>query len=65
MPDERSESPEEGAILRIGDKWFEPVSFKATVIKEGNCRASHREGELFEFDWRTPLGICSESFVGM
>ncbi len=65
MPDERLESPEEGAILRTGDKWFEPVSFKATVIKEGSCRASHKEGELFEFDWRTPLGICSESFVGM
>ncbi len=51
--------------VKIGALWKEPVSFKVTVVQEGNCRAGHKEGEVFEFSWRSPEGICSESFVGM
>jgi uncharacterized repeat protein (TIGR04076 family) len=52
-------------VVKIGDLWKEPISYKVSVIKEGYCRADHKEGEVFEFDWRSPRGICSESFVGM
>ncbi|NHJ14204.1 MAG: hypothetical protein EAX95_11040 [Candidatus Thorarchaeota archaeon] len=51
--------------LKIGDFWHEPVAFRASVLKEGNCRANHKEGQVFEFDWCTPKGMCGESFVGM
>lgn len=52
-------------VVKIGNMWREPVSYKVTVVKEGYCRADHKKGEIFEFDWRSPKGICSESFVGM
>lgn len=52
-------------VLKIGEFWNEPVQFKVTVIKEGNCRAGHKTGETFEFMWNTPEGLCGESFVGM
>jgi uncharacterized repeat protein (TIGR04076 family) len=53
------------SVLKIGDLWQEPVQFKVTVVKEGNCRADHKTGQTFEFMWNTPEGLCSESFVGM
>ncbi|MFW9935087.1 MAG: hypothetical protein ACFFDU_06225 [Candidatus Thorarchaeota archaeon] len=52
-------------VLKIGNIWEEPVRFRVTVMKEGECRANHKLGETFEFTWNTPDGICSESFVGM
>lgn len=52
-------------VLKVGDFWREPVHYQVTVIEDGNCRAAHKKGETFEFDWKTPEGFCSESFVGM
>jgi len=52
-------------VLNVGNLWKEPVQYKVTVVKDGNCRAAHKMGETFEFMWNTPEGICSESFVGM
>ncbi len=52
-------------VLKIGDLWQEPVQFKITIVKEGNCRANHHLGETFGFSWKTPEGLCPESFVGM
>jgi uncharacterized repeat protein (TIGR04076 family) len=51
--------------LKIGDLWQEPVRFIISVIKEGACRAEHHLGDTFEFSWKTPEGLCPESFVGM
>ena len=55
----------EDGILRLGDFWHEPASFKISVVKDGNCRANHKTGQTFNFEWRTPEGLCGESFVGM
>lgn len=55
----------ERQVFKIGNQWHEPVTFKVRVVKEGNCRASHKEGQVFTFDWCTPEGMCGESFVGM
>ncbi len=52
-------------VVRLREHWDEVVRFVVTIIKDGNCRANHKVGERFEFSWRTPEGICSESFVGM
>ena len=53
------------SILRLRDNRNEVVSFKITIIADGNCRANHKVGETFEFSWRSPEGICTESLVGM
>jgi uncharacterized repeat protein (TIGR04076 family) len=55
----------ESNILKIGNLWQEPVQYKISVIKEGACRADHHVGDTFEFAWKTPAGLCPESFVGM
>jgi uncharacterized repeat protein (TIGR04076 family) len=52
-------------VLKIGELWQEPVQYNISVIKEGACRAAHHVGETFEFAWKTPAGMCPESFVGM
>ena len=52
-------------VLKIGDLWKEPIKFEVTVVKDGYCRANHKQGETFEFMWNTPAGVCAESFVGM
>ncbi len=52
-------------IVKISDFWYEPVSFRVSVVKDGNCRANHKVGQKFDFDWHTPEGLCGESFVGM
>lgn len=52
-------------IIRLMDLWHEPVSFKVEIVKDGNCRADHKKGQVFKFDWNTPEGMCGESFVGM
>jgi uncharacterized repeat protein (TIGR04076 family) len=53
------------SMLQIRDLWKEPVRYQVTVVKEGYCRANHKEGESFDFMWNTPAGLCAESFVGM
>ncbi|TRO55244.1 hypothetical protein E2P64_07400 [Candidatus Bathyarchaeota archaeon] len=55
----------QNSVLKIGKLWQEPVQFNITVVKEGACRADHHLGETFEFSWKTPEGMCPESFVGM
>jgi uncharacterized repeat protein (TIGR04076 family) len=52
-------------VIHILDLWHEPVKFKVEIVKDGNCRANHKKGQVFEFDWCTPEGMCGESFVGM
>ena len=52
-------------VLRLRDNWEEPVSFSVTVADDGNCRAQHRIGQKFEFSWKSPEGLCTESLVGM
>lgn len=47
------------------EKWKEPVLFEVEVIEAKYCRANHKKGEKFTFDWNTPKGLCGESFVGM
>jgi len=52
-------------ILRLRNNREEVVSFRVVVINDGNCRANHKVGQKFEFSWRSPEGICTESLVGM
>ncbi|MFW9788670.1 MAG: TIGR04076 family protein [Candidatus Thorarchaeota archaeon] len=56
---------EKESILRLRDSQQEVVSFRVTIIEDGNCRASHKVGQKFEFSWNSPEGICMESLVGM
>jgi uncharacterized repeat protein (TIGR04076 family) len=56
---------EKESILRLRDNRQEVVSFRVTIIDDGNCRASHKVGQKFEFSWKSPEGICTESLVGM
>jgi uncharacterized repeat protein (TIGR04076 family) len=51
--------------ISIGEHWNEPVRFTIDIVKDGNCRAGHKAGQEFAFEWNTPEGICSEAFVGM
>lgn len=55
----------EDGVVRLTDMWHEPVSFRVTVAKDGNCRACHKQGQAFEFEWCTPKDMCGESYVGM
>ncbi|MBU7000721.1 MAG: TIGR04076 family protein [Theionarchaea archaeon] len=46
--------------------WREPIRFEITIVEVASaCRANHKQGQTFSFDWNTPQGICGESFVGM
>ncbi|KXH76378.1 MAG: hypothetical protein AM326_07100 [Candidatus Thorarchaeota archaeon SMTZ-45] len=56
---------EKESILRLRDNWEEAVAFRVTIIDDGNCRANHKVGQKFEFSWKSPEGICTESLVGM
>ena len=56
---------ERESILRLRDNWEEPVSFRVTVTDDGNCRADHKIGQNYEFSWKSPEGLCTESLVGM
>jgi uncharacterized repeat protein (TIGR04076 family) len=55
----------ENEVIHLMDLWNEPVSYRVEIVKDGNCRADHKKGQLYEFDWNTPEGMCGESFVGM
>ncbi len=56
---------EKEPILRLRDNREEVVSFRVTVVDDGNCRANHKVGQEFEFSWKSPEGMCTESLVGM
>ncbi|MBU7024413.1 MAG: TIGR04076 family protein [Theionarchaea archaeon] len=46
--------------------WREPVKFEVEIVEVASaCRAEHKKGQTFTFDWNTPQGVCGESFVGM
>ncbi|MFW9767218.1 MAG: TIGR04076 family protein [Candidatus Thorarchaeota archaeon] len=53
------------SILKLRDNQQEVVSFRVTIIEDGNCRAGHKVGQKVEFSWNSPEGICTESLVGM
>jgi uncharacterized repeat protein (TIGR04076 family) len=43
--------------------FHEPVGFAVTVHQaKGECRAGHEVGDRWEFDWRTPAGICGSAY---
>jgi uncharacterized repeat protein (TIGR04076 family) len=49
--------------------WYEEnVSFKVRVLevqpdgKAERCRAGHEPGDTYEFQYRTPEGLCGEAF---
>ena len=43
--------------------FHEPVGFTVTVHQaKGECRAGHEVGDCWEFDWRTPGGICGSAY---
>ena len=47
------------------DEWQEPYRFVVRVVEsksKGPCRAGHRVGDEWEFDYCTPLGLCGEAF---
>ena len=29
------------------------------------CRAAHRKGQRWSFDWHTPSGLCGEVYAGL
>ena len=51
----------------------EDVRFAVRVVAVGDgrpatgelCRAAHKVGQTFEFDWRTPEGLCGEAYAAM
>ncbi|MGC1120298.1 MAG: TIGR04076 family protein [Candidatus Methanofastidiosia archaeon] len=46
--------------------WKEPMIFEVEIVEVASaCRAEHKKGQTFTFDWNTPQGVCGESFVGM
>jgi uncharacterized repeat protein (TIGR04076 family) len=62
---EGSKNVNDDEVIHLMDVWYEPVSFKVKIVKDGNCRADHKKGQFYEFEWNTPEGMCGESFVGM
>jgi uncharacterized repeat protein (TIGR04076 family) len=43
--------------------FHEPVRFLVTVHQaRGECRAGHKQGDLWEFDWCTPAGLCGSAY---
>ena len=47
-------------------KYEEPVRFVVTVVEaKGSCRAEHKVGDRFEFDWCTPEGLCGSAYHTM
>ena len=46
--------------------FHEPVSFIVTVQDaKGECRASHKPGDQWEFSWCTPAGMCGSAYHAM
>ena len=46
--------------------YHEPVRFSAAVhAAKGDCRAGHKIGDRWEFDWCTPAGLCGSAFHTM
>jgi uncharacterized repeat protein (TIGR04076 family) len=53
-------NPEPGLIFH------EPVRFKVSVVEaRGECRAGHKLGDCWEFDWCTPAGMCGSAYHAM
>jgi uncharacterized repeat protein (TIGR04076 family) len=50
----------------MNERFKEDWKFIVTVTgaKEG-CRAGHKVGDTFQFEYGTPLGLCGEAFHGM
>ncbi len=53
-------------------KWYaEPYRFRLTVLEVGKdgdprqCRAGHEPGDVMEFDYCTPAGLCGEIFFAL
>ena len=46
------------------EKYPEPYKFIVTIVdmKSQPCRAGHRVGDSWEFEYCTPLGMCGEAF---
>lgn len=43
--------------------FHEPVYFVVTVHEaKGECRAGHKVGDRWEFDWCTPVGMCGSAY---
>ena len=43
--------------------FHEPVWFVVTVhAAKGKCRAGHKVGDRWEFDWRTPAELCGSAY---
>lgn len=46
--------------------FHEPVRFVVTVhAAQGVCRAGHKVGDRWEFDWCTPAGLCGSAYHTM
>jgi uncharacterized repeat protein (TIGR04076 family) len=46
--------------------FHEPVYFTVTVhAAKGECRAGHKAGDWWEFDWCTPAGMCGSAYHAM
>ena len=46
--------------------FHEPVSFVVTVrAAKGECRAGHKVGDGWHFDWCTPAGLCGSAYHTM
>ena len=46
--------------------FHEPVRFLVTVHQaKGECRAGHKPGDRWEFDWCTPAGLCGSAYHTM
>jgi uncharacterized repeat protein (TIGR04076 family) len=46
--------------------FHEPVSFAVTVQEaKGECRAGHKVGDCWAFDFCTPLGMCGQAYHAM
>ncbi|MDQ7794766.1 MAG: TIGR04076 family protein [bacterium] len=51
-------------------RWFaEPCQFRVTILEVGpggdpehRCRAGHEPGDVYEFSYCTPGGLCGEIF---
>ena len=51
-------------------KWYpESCRFRITILEVGSeaehpaaCRAGHEPGDVYEFDYCTPLGLCGDLF---
>jgi uncharacterized repeat protein (TIGR04076 family) len=47
-------------------RFYEPVHFIVTVRDaKGGCRANHKIGDTWEFDWCTPVGLCGSAYHTM